>query len=51
MDFVKKIIVYYPCIKPITIVLKQIIQKGGLNNTYQGGLSSYSLLLMLLGYV
>jgi DNA polymerase sigma len=51
VDYVKNSLTLYPEIKPITYILKRIFHIGGLNQSFNGGLSSFSLFLMILAYV
>ncbi|CAM9176973.1 unnamed protein product [Chrysoparadoxa australica] len=37
-----------PALAPLVIVLKHILQRAGLNDPYNGGLSSYALVLMVV---
>mmetsp|Transcript_60820 Transcript_60820/g.143488 ORF Transcript_60820/g.143488 Transcript_60820/m.143488 type:complete len:383 (+) Transcript_60820:2-1150(+) len=38
----------YPAIRPLVLVLKQLLFRQQLNDSYSGGLSSHSLLLLLI---
>ena len=38
----------YKVLKPLVIVLKTFMYSAGLYDTYQGGLSSYGLILMIV---
>lgn len=40
----------YPFLRPIALVLKQLLYLGKLNDPYQKGLSSYGLVLMIVAY-
>jgi len=44
---------FYPCLKPLTYVLKHFIYSLGQSYylTYKGGLSSYGLILMIVTYL
>lgn len=50
-NFVKKLLVKYPTAKPIFIVVKYLLQVLGLNEVYTGGLGSYAILLMIVGFL
>ena len=41
----------YPVLRPIILVLKQIMYCSFANNPYKGGLSSYALILMVIAYI
>lgn len=45
--FVNNLCSSYPSIRPLIVVLKQLLQERGLNDVYKGGLSSYALTLMV----
>lgn len=38
-------------IEPLILVLKQMLKVNNLNDPYKGGLSSYGLLLMIVGFI
>lgn len=38
----------FPCLSPLTMVLKQFLSERNLNEVFFGGLSSYSLVLMIV---
>ena len=44
-------LIFYECLKPLVLVLKQFIFSANLNDTYQGGLSSYGLILMIVSFL
>jgi len=48
VNLVKEYLVKYPPLRPLSLVLKHLINTLGLNQTYSGGLSSYGLLLMVV---
>jgi non-canonical poly(A) RNA polymerase PAPD5/7 len=48
VQLVKRYLDRLPLLKPLVIVLKKFIYAGGLADPYQGGLSSYSLTLMVV---
>jgi DNA polymerase sigma len=51
LDYVKTSLIKFPEIKPLTFILKRIFHINNLNQTFNGGLSSFSLFLMILAYV
>lgn len=51
MIFLKKCLKKYPHLKPLTLALKQLIQKAGLAERYTGGLSGFTLAGMIIAYL
>jgi non-canonical poly(A) RNA polymerase PAPD5/7 len=51
LDWAKTTIDSYPEIKPIIQVLKRYLQIKKLNSSFNGGLSSFSLLLLIVAYL
>ena len=51
VSLIKQYIVYYRPLRPITLILKQLLHITELNDPYQGGLSSYGLILMITGFI
>ena len=51
VNYIKNQIQLYPEIKPIMFVLKRYMQLQKLNSSYSGGISSFSLFLLLLAYI
>eukprot|EP00944_MAST-04C_sp_MAST-4C-sp1_P015732 g15732.t1 len=47
-EFVNKMKDEFKLLKPLCLVLKQFLAHKGLNNAYNGGLSSYGLILMMV---
>ena len=47
---IKNVIEIYPNIRPILLVLKRYMQITRLNSSFNGGISSYSLFLLLYAY-
>ena len=47
-DFVNKMKGEFKLLKPLCLILKQFLAHKGLNNAYNGGLSSYGLILMMI---
>ena len=41
----------YPVLKPLMLVLKQLLKVNGLNSPRHGGLGSYSLLMLIVGFL
>ncbi|CAD8053393.1 unnamed protein product [Paramecium sonneborni] len=50
-DLVKQWMKEYPAIQQLVLILKSIIKKLGLSESYTGGLSSYSLIIMVYSYL
>mmetsp|Transcript_10150 Transcript_10150/g.15489 ORF Transcript_10150/g.15489 Transcript_10150/m.15489 type:complete len:87 (-) Transcript_10150:337-597(-) len=48
---IKYYVEYYKGLKEVSIVLKQMMACHNLNSPYQGGLSSYSTVLLLVAYM
>jgi len=48
VNMIKEYIALYPPLRPMTLVIKDILNSNNLNNTYLGGLSSYGILLMVV---
>ena len=51
LDFIHENIILYPSIIDIIYIMKRYIQAEKLNLSYKGGISSYSLFLLILSYV
>ena len=51
ISFIKTSIDEYKEIKPIILILKRFMKINKLNSSFHGGLSSYSLFLLLLSYM
>ncbi len=51
LDWAKTTLDAYPEIKPIIQVLKRYLQIKKLNSSFNGGLSSFSLLLLIVAYL
>ena len=49
--YIKDVIKEYPIIRPIFLILKRYIQIKKLNSSFHGGISSYSLFLLLYAYI
>jgi len=41
----------FPELRPLILVLKQLLSTSGLNNVYRGGLSSYCLGLIVVSFL
>lgn len=51
VDFVKNSLLEYPEIKPLILIMKRYMKVLKLNNSFKGGLSSYSLFLLLFSFI
>ncbi|KAM3139276.1 hypothetical protein pb186bvf_008686 [Paramecium bursaria] len=51
VNLIKDYIRSYPPLKPLTLILKHFLHCSDLSDTYQGGLSSYGLILMIVSYL
>ncbi|KAK8896052.1 hypothetical protein M9Y10_013940 [Tritrichomonas musculus] len=51
VNAVRKIFTSYPCLLPAQVFLKCLLHKYKLDQPYIGGISSYTLQLMLLAYI
>ena len=51
LEFIKENINLYPCIIDIIYIMKRYIQAQELNLSYKGGISSYSLFLLILSFI
>lgn len=51
IQLVKNYIQIYPLLRPIVLVLKNFLKIHKLNDPYTGGLSSYGVLLLVVGYI
>ena len=51
VEYIKNSLNCYPEIKPIIFVLKRYMQNLKLNSSFSGGISSFSLFLLLLAYL
>lgn len=49
-DLIKRYAEEIPELYPLAIVFKQLLRERGLNDAYTGGLSSYSVVLMLIHF-
>jgi ankyrin repeat protein len=50
VNLVKGLVTKYPPLKPIVLVLKQMLNMADLSDPYLGGLSSYGLVVMIVAY-
>lgn len=50
VSLVKSLIARYPPLKPLALLLKQLLNLTGLADPYTGGLSSYGLVVMVVAY-
>ena len=51
VNYIKGKIKEYEILTPITLALKTILQEANLNNPYNGGLSSYGVILLVIYYL
>lgn len=49
--FVNETLKAYPEIRPVVLVVKRVLAQNNLNSYFKGGLSSYCLFLLVLGFV
>ncbi|KAF0698200.1 Aste57867_11185 [Aphanomyces stellatus] len=49
-DLIKSLVDELPELYPLAIVFKQLLRERGLNDAYTGGLSSYSIVLMIIHF-
>jgi len=49
-EFIRTEVCRYPAIRPLVLVLKHFLYRSELNDAYSGGLSSHSLILLLIFY-
>lgn len=50
-EFVRRAVKHVPQLRPLVLVLKQYLREQGLNEPFNGGLSSYSVTLMVLSFL
>jgi len=50
VGLIRQFMVMYPFLKPVALVLKQLLFLGKLNDPFQKGLSSYGLVLMIVAF-
>lgn len=50
VELVKRLVCKYPPLKPIVLILKQLLNLSELSDPYMGGLSSYGLVIMIVAY-
>ena len=51
VNYIKKKIIEYEVLTPLTFALKNILQKAFLNDPYKGGLSSYGVILLVIHFL
>ncbi|ETW03462.1 hypothetical protein, variant [Aphanomyces invadans] len=49
-DLIKSLVDELPELYPLAIIFKQLLRERGLNDAYTGGLSSYSIVLMIVHF-
>lgn len=50
-NLTKTCMIVYPSLQQLIIVIKLLLEKHGLNSAYEGGLSSYSVVLWCIAYI
>ena len=51
VNYIKKKIIEYEVLTPLTFALKTILQKAFLNDPYTGGLTSYGVILLIIHFL
>ena len=51
VNYIKKKIIEYEVLTPLTFALKTMLQKAFLNDPYKGGLSSYGVILLVIHFL
>jgi len=51
INYVKNLQQQLPDLKPMVLVLKKLFESKGLNSVYHGGISSYSIVLMVAAFL
>jgi non-canonical poly(A) RNA polymerase PAPD5/7 len=51
LNFTNQLLYVYPCLRSLVIVVKSLLARNQLNNSYYGGLSSYSLVIWAVAYL
>ena len=51
VNLIREFLRVFPALRPLSLVLKQFLYERGLANTYTGGLNSYCLILMIVGFL
>ena len=51
VELIRHYLSVFPSLRPLSLVLKQFLFERGLANTYTGGLNSYCLILMIVGFL
>lgn len=51
VELVEKYLQVYPCLRYLVLPLKQLLFNSGMNNPYEGGLTSYALVLMIVSFL
>jgi DNA polymerase sigma len=51
VDLILTFISVFPCLRPLALIIKQLLYEHGLSNTYTGGLNSYCLILMIVAFL
>jgi len=50
-NVLKEYVKTYPCLKEVALLLKRFLAVNNLNSAYQGGISSYSAVLLIVAYM
>ena len=48
---IKEYMKLYPALRPLTLVVKQLLAQRCLNEVYTGGVGSYAILLMIMSFL
>ena len=51
VKLIQRYLEIYPELRALTIILKQFIYSAQLSDPYSGGISSYGLIIMIVGYI
>lgn len=51
VELVERYLNVYPCLRYLVLPLKQLLFNSGMNNPYEGGLTSYALVLMIVSFL
>jgi len=49
-ELIRKFILHFPALPKLVLVLKQFVLQRDLNQVFSGGISSYSLILMVVSF-
>lgn len=48
---IKHFLAHYPLLRPLTIILKYFLKQCRMNDTWSGGISSYTLLILIISFL